>query len=496
MLFQPTNIIPDERTGIGFGTVDVSAGWDISWQVNGDYPVMKGYSIQFYQNNAASTPVYREPTSGYLTTGCPFYGRNAQGEIEFFTHTMTSGHGITNGNEYKYVITQYYTENGVDQSVVQSSASVFRTRSAPSFSLATLTVGSAQFTFNINYSQAQGDTLDWIRWQIQTTSGSDTELIYDSGKIFGTPVYMLTYTGLFRGVDYAIRVTGQTSSGVEVDTEWQPFRPAYKNRTFSGTLTATCQTQLNAVKLDWTGAQMNPLEDGEYWPSGVDNNIWSIWRQKIGSPVREHVATVPVEVTTIYDFACPSGGDQYQYTLVAAVDETTDYPQTWAGNRVTSNVVTPNYYRWTLLDCLLDTDGTYRVQAEYDFRLNLDSGSVSNNNAPSVLQNFTPKPTIQPAPQNYRSGTLTSLVGSVSAQGQYTDTIDMTNALMALSTTQDALFLKSSKGDVLQVRIGGSVTVQTAENTAQLAQTITVPWVEVDDEPQSVIAMTSDNVVS
>ena len=482
MLFQPTNIIPDERTGIGFGTVDVSSDWYIAWQVNGDYPVMTAYSIQFYQNNAASTPVYN---TGKLTTNCPFYGRDAEGNIQFFTHQMSAGNGITNGNEYKFVITQYYMDGGTETSIVQSSASVFRTRKAPTFTLTTATVGSAQFTFSVNYSQLQGDTLEWIRWQLQMTSGSETEQIYDSGNIFGTPVYEFTYTGFFRGSDYAIRVTGQTSSGVQMDTEWIAFRPAYNNPTFTATFTAACQPGLNAVKLDWTGATTI---------SG--QNMWSIWRQRTGDVAPQFVGKTDVgTTTTLYDFAAPGGGEEYTYILWAGIAQTSSTLESWSGNRVSSNTVTPNYYKWTLYDVTQDDNGSYRIQAVYDFKYNLDSGSVGNNNTPGVLNNFTAKPTVQPAPQNYRSGSLSALVGATSDTGEYSDTADAVKALMALSAGNNTLFLKPSKGDVLEVRLNGNVTVSIAETTKPLAQTVTVPWVEINDEPQSIIALPGDAIL-
>ena len=124
---------------------------------------------------------------------------------------------------------------------------------------------------------------------------------------------------------------------------------------------------------------------------------------------------------------------------------------------------------------------------EFDFRMNLESGSVGNNNSPGIQQNFTAMPTVQPAPQNFLSGTLTALTGAVSAAGEYTDTIAVRNRLMALSVTDNAIFLKSSRGDVFQVRTGGPVSATTAENTKSLAQTVTVPWTQIDDENPAIL---------
>ena len=151
-----------------------------------------------------------------------------------------------------------------------------------------------------------------------------------------------------------------------------------------------------------------------------------------------------------------------------------------------SSEIRPVFYRWTLLVCESNDDGSFTVEAQYHFKYNMDSGSASNNNAPNVLQNFTSRPTVQPAPQNYLSGTLKALIGAVSG-GVYTDSLDVRNALMALSVTEKPLFLKSSKGDVMRVMTNGAVTSATAEKAESLAQTVSFPWIELDDASQDSI---------
>ena len=162
MLFQPTNIVPDMRSGIGLGVVDVTNGLQVSWQVNGDYPRMTAFAIAIYLNDAASTLKY---TTGAQRTGCPFFGRDSNGEINFFSYTIPpaalSGARITNGNEYKLLIRQYYNEtgdSGAELNVLQSSASVFVTRSMPIFNMtSSLSVASAEYTFKYRFLQTEGE---------------------------------------------------------------------------------------------------------------------------------------------------------------------------------------------------------------------------------------------------------------------------------------------------------------------------------------------------
>lgn len=111
-LYQPTNVIPSSYTK---GTVDaVNDKMEISWQVNGN-SAMTAFQIDFYLNDANSTPV---TSTGRLTDNIPaggFYGTDRFGRPQFFTWNANgqsweewSKYQLTNGNEYKYKITQWY----------------------------------------------------------------------------------------------------------------------------------------------------------------------------------------------------------------------------------------------------------------------------------------------------------------------------------------------------------------------------------------------------
>ena len=68
MLYQPSNISPDQIYGTG--TVDITDDLNVSWRVNGD-SAMTAYKIDFYQNDANSTSIY---STGKVTLGTPFWG--------------------------------------------------------------------------------------------------------------------------------------------------------------------------------------------------------------------------------------------------------------------------------------------------------------------------------------------------------------------------------------------------------------------------------------
>lgn len=466
MLFQATNVLPDLKSGIGLGVIDATLPMKVSWQVNGDYPVMTGMKITIYLNNEASTQKY---TTGKITFSSPFYGANALGELQYYSYTISasdlSSAGITNGNEYKMVITQYYDANGTEASVTQSSASVFITRRNPTFTLSSVpaTVTSSTYTFTLSFSQAQGDTLDWVRYEI--AQGSDTgDPIYDSGNIYGAAVYTCTYSGFRSGFNYSFRATGQTSSGVLLSTGWTTFTVSYSVTPTTGTVTVGVQKDVNGVVIDWSGLS-----------TASGQTRWVVYREQEGSGVLVKVADVGIGVRKVIDYGVASGQGPYDYLIAA-----TNSGGTIIGSPVQSEEIRPIFYRWTLLTAEDNGDGSFVVTGQYHFKYNMDSGSVTNNNAPNVLQNFTANPTVQPAPQNYRSGSLKALVGTVT-DGRYTDSLTLRNALMALSVTEDPIFLKSSKGDVMRIRLNGAVTAATSEKTESLAQTVSVPWIALED---------------
>lgn len=171
----------------------------------------------------------------------------------------------------------------------------------------------------------------------------------------------------------------------------------------------------------------------------------------------------------------------YMYPVTSTVFESTP---------AISNSVNPCFENWSVISCTKDTSGQYIVQKTFLFGLNLSSGSVSNNNRPNVLNNFSRYPTIQTATQNYKSGTLKSLIGWIDhtdGQEQYQDSVDLREAIWDLSTTTNYLFMKDRKGSLYMIRPSAEITMDTMDNTRQQAQTVSFPWVEVGDASEAQI---------
>lgn len=248
-IYQPTNISPSLWGELGNGVIDAAKGMTVIWQVNGT-SALTAFSITIYRNDAASTQLY---TTGKLTDGCPFYGTNYAGETQLFSYTIPasalSGAGVTNGGNYKLVITQYW---GTSESVTQTSASAFITRAEPELSIASIPapLSAKEYTFTGNYSQAQGDTLNWLRWRL-CAKGNEDDPLYDTERIYGTGELRFKYDGLFSGTTYGVRLQVQTENGVQADTGWVYFAVSYATSAATAAVQVCCSKAVSGVYITW-----------------------------------------------------------------------------------------------------------------------------------------------------------------------------------------------------------------------------------------------------
>lgn len=284
MLFQPTNITPSTRGSMGDWTVDVGQGeLTVSWMVNGNSP-MVAFSILFYRNDAASTLIY---DTGKLTDGCPFYGVDYKGNPRFFSHTFTTALtqlGFVNGEEYKFIITQWWGNTDAE-SVTQSSAAVFYTRSAPVLTMTNFpsSIHTISATFTAMYTQAEGDVLEWVRWILCDTNDLDNPLA-DTGKIYGTQELKFEYTGFGHFNSYVVKCMIQTENGVEVETPWYQTVVNYSVDSLDNVVEAQRVCDSSAVKVSWdsfplvyipgTGSGTYEAKNGTGWLAPGASILW------------------------------------------------------------------------------------------------------------------------------------------------------------------------------------------------------------------------------
>lgn len=264
MLYQPTNVYPSMTGALGNGVVDANGNLTVSWQVNGNSP-LTAFQIVIYDNNPTSTQRF---STGKITDGCPFYGVDYAGNVQYFSYVIPAGQllsaGITNGNDYKLIITQWWSDSN---SVSQSSASAFITRTAPTLTISALPnpVPYRMFTFYAVYTQAEGDVLNWVRWEVALKNSTSYDVLKDTGKLYGVAQLQFSYDGFFTGSTYAVRCSVQTENGVEATTGWIEFAVEYQSELLNGTLAACQSGKGSGVKLTFPSVTNIPGEaSGSY----------------------------------------------------------------------------------------------------------------------------------------------------------------------------------------------------------------------------------------
>lgn len=374
MIFEPTNIIPSALTGTGtIASADLAK---IQWQVNGNSAMTK-FQIDVYQQDYASTFLF---STGIRTDGCPFYGKDRRGNTVMFSYDPTnaegstmavvwSNWGLSDGNEYKYKITQWYkTQNAVvsktlaqsvtantnyyfayansngtpqgyigfsvgadtslfvqngtvlyyslteqkgwlvrgnrmvpytmslneeapeenytqlsgDAAVIntlfgeaftqQNSFAAIQTRENPTVTVAPFTapISTSSQSFTATYTQAQGDSIRSVRWQLAlieigdpsqpaTTVNEDEDIIDDTGVIY-TPVLEYSYAGFINGNTYAVRCIIETENGIQAISEWVQFEVQYTENVYTGTFNVECICRDDNILLTWDNIAVFPGE--------------------------------------------------------------------------------------------------------------------------------------------------------------------------------------------------------------------------------------------
>ncbi len=462
MLFQPSNISPDEINNSG--TVDLTEPLIVSWQVNGDSPML-AYQIAFYLNDTASTQKY---DTGKVLLSKPFWGVNYAGQTQFYSVTIPAAtlaaNGIVNGAEYKFIITQWWSATEL---VAQSTASLFLGRDTPNVSISPINSPLTGYSgiFTGVYSQAQDDTLAWVRWRICEidTEGNRREPFLDTGKIYGTGELRVDYSGFLNDTSYSIILDVETANNMVATSGWVDFAVEYTVSDDPGGSASTCQTADGSALVTWS--QMETTQ-------GYD-----VYRRTDGQNNLEKIVTVDRTVGEIRDWSVCSG-QKYTYYIFPTG------PLAYLTKPAVTNTVSVQFWLWNIIEATPNADGTYTAVASYFFRFGnggVSEGQFSNNNSPTLQKNFTRYPTRQPETPNYLTGSVGGYIGKIGKSITYTDTLDQARALRNLSTSPNILFLRDPKGHFLNIHTNQPVTVSVDHKSAVMPQNVTVGWAEVGD---------------
>lgn len=458
MLFQPTNIVPDEVNGQG--CVDISEDLEVSWQVNGD-SAMVAYQITIYQNDVASTQLY---TTGRIDTSEPFWGRDENGDIQRYSATIEASElstaGLVNGSEYKLLITQWWDSVHY---ISQLTASVFVTRDAPQVAIDNFPIPltTKSNVFNASYYQAQGDAINSVRWLVAEADDKENPLL-DTGEIEGTGVLKTEYDGFFTNITYSVRCIVVSQYDAVADSGWIDFLVSYSLEDTIGTATACQLSYTNAVFVQWDKV-----------PNAYG---YSVMRQKVGETRLTKVVDVDNTVGQIRDYEAKSY-ESYIYYV---------YPVgqvSFLSGPMITGQVNVRFWFWTILEAVETSKNVFTAIAAHYFKYadgGVKESAITNNNTPTISKNFTKYPNRQGMTANYKSGSLTGYVGSITQDShEYTDTVKEVDKVMELSVSKNTLFLIDPKGHFLRIHTNGAITSQTQVEKNVMPQSVTVPWVEI-----------------
>ena len=219
--------------------------------------------------------------------------------------------------------------------------------------------------------------------------------------------------------------------------------------------------------------------------AGAGITTYIVYRKESDVPYLKKVGSVAATDNEIIDYSVAS------QTTVKYVVVGTDGSSPISIAETES--FTPRFWDYSILLCAVGNDNAYHVQAEYRFGLGVETGAVSNNNAPTMQTNFTRYPNRQPISSLYKSGSLKSYIGSANGLNQYSDSVSLQNAILEISTSTLTKFLKTRKGEVLMVDTESPISMQTFDASYLQPLNAMISWVEIGDaEDVSIISKPSD----
>lgn len=248
-LFQPSNITPSSFAGVGGGTIAVENPIEITWQVNGNVAMT---AFQINVNNESGVSV----GGSDIVQINNFYPTDNKGNPQYYKYkpaNVWADWGLQNGKDYTLQITQYWGGLTDDShSVKQLSQSAFITRKIPTLSIKTSSgadvsvVETAVQGFQGIYEQEQGDSVDWVRWQLIDNDFGG--VVYDTGVV-NTQVLSFMAENLQSGKSYTIVCLLQTESGILVE-ESAEFSVEYELRQIEGQFTLGVANKISNL-LQW-----------------------------------------------------------------------------------------------------------------------------------------------------------------------------------------------------------------------------------------------------
>lgn len=205
---------------------------------------------------------------------------------------------------------------------------------------------------------------------------------------------------------------------------------------------------------------------------------WIVYRNDVGSAFLRRITSVESYVNSFVDYSVRNMTGVIYYVSPIFGEK--------IGAVASSNVVSPQWWDWSLIVCSESGNDVYQYQKTYSFDLDVSSGSMNNNTTFNELQNFTKYAKIQNSTANYWSGTLSAFIGNCSDVA-YSDSVELMDELKALTTDGRDKFLKDRKGNLWKVRLNSPISEKITDEYVEQAVVVTIGWAEIGDASRSVI---------
>lgn len=326
------------------------------------------------------------------------------------------------------------------------------------------------------YTQAQGDALNWVKWEItkyDPVTRERSNAVFNTGNIF-TSDLSIDLPALVENNTYSIKCTIETQNGIQAETG-TTLLVYYPDQDLDLDVTTSCELS--------DGSVLYALN------SWADNlSALSFYQNNVGASILTLLNKFNLEDITQFKVFSAKNFSQYSIDIFGW-----DSNSNIIGNTALNGVTT------AFKSCYLyvteqDTNdpNIYHVVASWRFGNNLSTGSVSNNNAPNFLTNFTKYRLKQQTSRMGKSGTLQALLSNV-VNSRYQDTALQMENLYAISQCKNPMFLKDTKGNLYMVNISGAITQSVNTKSAYQEVTVSIPWEEIGDTENISIIQTPND---
>jgi hypothetical protein len=243
--------------------------------------------------------------------------------------------------------------------------------------------------------------------------------------------------------------------GFLTDKKNAPIPKSYNNILFNGECVLDNIHVKNQILSDEDIYIMNPLDTPEWENSTIllaqfeNNSInagilttinnpiikWSVNRKTVGDNVLKELGEVNVETNEFIDYTAQHGKSYIYDIFPITITE--------IGEVMETNVVTGDFYSWSLTD--KDTGTVYL------FDLNLKSDNFKNIRDISITNNYTQFANISYGKTDYIQGGINCILGNVSNNGQLNQSVEYVNEFKAFINNGKEKILKNRKGELFYV---------------------------------------------